>query len=755
MALIESAHEAKFLFKVKKTSLETLVVDFMAIERLSFPFELNVSLACEDEIAFDDVVGKEALLTLLGNDGDRHCHGIINTFKQTGSKGHFHLYRARVVPSLWLLSLEHDCRIFQNLSVQDIVKQILQDGKITADRFDFRLQNQYPPRDYCVQYRETDLNFISRLLEEEGIFYFFEHSEDKHVLVFADSTVAYKPIPGNADLPFNPSSDMVPEEEYVHEFAFSQRILSGKMTRRDFNFEKPSLDLTANEEAKSFQKLEVYDYPGKYGDQNQGKKLAKIRLQESVAFKEKAEGRSICPRFAPGFTFKLTDHERQGFNQEYLLVEAVHAGSQPQVLEEQSGSGEGSSYSNDFLGIPSGVTFRPERKTPKSIVEGPQTALVVGPKGEEIYTDKYGRVKVQFHWDREGKQDDKSSCWIRVGSLFAGGNYGVLFTPRIGQEVIIDFLEGDPDQPLITGRVYNADNMPPCTLPEEKTKSTIKSNTSVGGKGFNEIRFEDEKGKEQIFIHAEMDEDIRVKSDCREWIGNDRHLVVKRDQVEKIERDSHVKIERDEIREITRDHHVTINGKEAVVIVGSRSQTVSGDMIEVFKANHKEETAQTYSLKGMNARIEAMGTLELTCGGNSLVLCPGGIFITGTMVYINSGSGPPVAPPGGQAVSAVSPLVAVVAADAVPGKDAAYQAPSHKEPTDEDEKKKKSWIEIELVDEDNNPIPGERYKVTLPDGKTLAEGTLDPNGFARVNGIDPGSCKITFPNLDKDAWEKA
>jgi type VI secretion system secreted protein VgrG len=216
-----------------------------------------------------------------------------------------------------------------------------------------------------------------------------------------------------------------------------------------------------------------------------------------------------------------------------------------------------------------------------------------------------------------------------------------------------------------------------------------------------------------------------------------------------------VKIERDEIREITRDHHVTVNGKEAVVIVGSRSQTVSGDMIEVFKANHKEETAQTYSLKGMNARIEAMGTLELTCGGNSLVLCPGGIFITGTMVYINSGSGPPVAPPGGQAVSAVSPLVAVVAADAVPGKDAAYQAPSHKEPTDEDEKKKKSWIEIELVDEDNNPIPGERYKVTLPDGKTLAEGTLDHNGFARVNGIDPGSCKITFPNLDKDAWEKA
>jgi type VI secretion system secreted protein VgrG len=456
----------------------------------------------------------------------------------------------------------------------------------------------------------------------------------------------------------------------------------------------------------------------------------------------------------PGFKFKLIDHERKSFNQEYLLAEIRHEGQQPQALEELADPKEKFSYTNQFISIPSSVVFRPERKTPKPIVKGIQTAVVVGPKDEEIYTDKYGRIKVQFHWDREGKKDDKSSCWIRVASIFAGGQYGAIFTPRIGQEVVVDFLEGDPDQPLITGRVYNADLMPPYTLPDEKTKSTIKTNTSIGGEGFNEIRFEDEKGKEQIFIHAENDEDIRVKNDCREWIGNDRHLVVKRDIVEKVERDKHVKIERDEVSEITRDHHLKISGKEAIEVTGSRSVSVTGDVIEAFKANHSEQVTQNYYVKGMNVVVEGMTGLTIKVGGSFVTLNSGGVFIQGPMVMINSG-GAPLAGVAKPAVPPIPPLVAAVAADASPGKDVASQAPTHKEPTDEEEKKKKSWIEIELVDEEDNPIPGEKYKITLPDGKTVATGTLDENGFARVEGIDPGSCKITFPNLDKDAWEKA
>ncbi len=751
MALQGQANQPQFLFEAG--GLEFGVMDLSAYERISSPFEANLSLVSEDEINFDDVMGKEALLTLLSEEGDRYFHGIVNRFAYTGMKGRFNLYSARVVPSLWLLSLEQDCRIFQEKKVEDIVKQVLQDGGITSDRFDFRLQSKYPEREYCVQYRETDLSFISRLLEEEGIYYFFEHFEDKHILVFSDSTVGYQPIQGQADVTFNPAEGMVPEEESVYRFSFSRRVYSGKVTQRDFNFEKPPLDLTAQEQDQTYQKLEVYDYPGEYLDQDRGKNLTKVRLEESMTFKEKIEGQSNCPRFIPGFTFNLTDHDQNDFNQDYLLVEVTHTGFQPQVLEEELSSGEGSSYSNGFVGIPSSATIRPERKTPKPIVEGLQSAIVVGPKGEEIYTDKYGRVKVHFHWDREGGRDEKSSCWIRVGSNFAGGNYGILFIPRVGQEVIVDFLEGDPDQPLITGRVYNADNMPPYTLPDEKTKSTVKTNSSVGGEGFNEIRFEDKKGEEQIFIHGEKDLDIRIKNDRREWIGNDRHLVVKRDELEKIERDKHVKVERDELREITRDHNLKIGGKEAIEVGGSQSVTVSGNVIEVFKGSHNEQVTQSYYVKGMNVVIEGMMQLTIKVGGNFIDINPAGIFIQGTMVMINSGGAPGMGMPL-PAVPPSPPLAAAIAADAVPGKDTTDEAPSHKEPTEE-EKQEKSWIEIELVDEEGNPIPGEKYKVTLPDGKTVAQGTLDEKGFARIEGIDPGTCKITFPNLDKDAWEKA
>jgi len=745
MAPKQTAHESRFLFEVLGVSYVTSVKAFKLVERISSPFELHVSLVSEEEINFDEVVGKEALLTLLGEENDRYLHGILRQFIQNGSKGRFYFYEAEVIPSLWLLSLEQDCRIFQNKKVEDIIRQVLQDGGITGDRFNFRLQGKYPEREYCVQYRETDLDFISRLCEEEGIFYFFEHAKDKHVLVFGDSTIAYQTIEGEKEITFNPTIGMVPDREYVYDLAFSQKVFSGKMTRRDFNFEKPTLDLTTKEQDKSYSKLEIYDYPGRYIEEGRGKGLTKVRLEESMTFKEKAAGKSTSPRFIPGFKFKLIDHERKSFNQEYLIAEVCHEGQQPQALQELADPKEKFSYSNDFISIPSPVVFRPERKTPRPVVKGIQTAVVVGPKDEEIYTDKYGRIKVQFHWDREGKKDDKSSCWIRVASIFAGGQYGSIFTPRIGQEVIVDFLEGDPDQPLITGRVYNGDHMPPYTLPDEKTKSTIKTNSSIGGDGFNEIRFEDKKGEEQLFIHAEKDVDIRVKNDRRELVGNDRNLVVKRDLKEKIEFDKHVMVEKSEFREVKSDYNLKVGGKKAEEVTGSSSLKVTGNMIESFNANHSENVTATYHLKGMNVKIEGMTGIELKVGGSSIVLTPAAIFIQGSpLVNINSGSGPPVAPASAALVPPAPPAEPAMAASASPGEE------RHKA-----NEEKKSWIEIELVDEEDNPVPGERYKVTLPDGKTVAEGTLDEKGFARVEGIDPGTCKITFPNLDKDAWEKA
>jgi len=649
MAPKQTAHESRFLFEVLGVSYQTAVLGFKLFEGISSPFALHVSLVSEDEINFDEVVGKEALLTLLGEENDRYLHGVLRQFIQNGSKGRFYFYEAEVIPTLWLLSLEQDCRIFQNKKVEDIIKQVLQEGGITGDRFNFRLQGKYPEREYCVQYRETDLDFISRLCEEEGIFYFFEHAKDKHVLVFGDSTVAYQTIKGEEEITFNPAIGMVPGQEFVYHLAFSQKVFSGKMTRRDFNFEKPTLDLTSKEQNKSYQKLEVYDYPGRYVEENRGKGLTKVRLEESITFKEKAEGKSNSPRLTPGFKFKLIDHERKSFNQEYLLTEIRHEGQQPQALQELADPKEKFSYTNQFISIPSSVIFRPERKTPKPVVKGIQTATVAGPSGEEIYTDKYGRIKVQFHWDRLGKKDDKSSCWIRVASIFTGGQYGAIFTPRIGQEVVVDFLEGDPDQPLITGRVYNADLMPPYTLPDEKTKSTIKTNSSIGGEGFNEIRFEDKKGEEQLFFHAEKNLDIRVKNDTFEWTGNDCHLIIKNEQFDLVEKDKHLSVKGNYNEKV--DGIISIKGEM--------------DMQEKVGMKYALDAGQEIHLKaGLNIIIEGNTNISLAAGGSFITIGPAGVDISGAMVKINSGG----AAGSGSGSSPEAPKLPKEADKAQPGK---------------------------------------------------------------------------------------
>ena len=335
--------------------------------------------------------------------------------------------------------------------------------------------------------------------------------------------------------------------------------------------------------------------------------------------------------------------------------------------------------------------------------------------------------------------------------------------------MIVDFLEGDPDQPICIGSVYNASEMPPYELPNEKTKSTIKTRSSKGEgvQGFNEIRFEDKKGEEQVFIHGEKDLDVRIKNDRREWIGRDRHLVVKRDKREEIDRDEQNLVKRDRVEEIQRDHHLKITGKQAIEITGSHSLAVTGDVIEEFKANHSEQVTMNYYLKGMQVVIEGMTGITLKVGGSFITLNPAGVQIVGPMLMLNSGGAPLPGMPG-MLVSPMAVAIAEIADDAVGGEKsetyknqraamspaavAAANAPSH-DPKSEENKKKKSWIEIELVDESNKPVAGEKYRITLPDGTTLAEGTLDEKGFARVDNIDPGTCKVTFPNLDKDAWK--
>ncbi|MFZ1987188.1 MAG: type VI secretion system tip protein TssI/VgrG [Desulfatitalea sp.] len=589
MATFSQANAPRFTFAVEGN--EWLVVEFTVRESISTPFEIEVTLAVEEEIKLADAVGKVALLTIESADNDRLMHGMVNRFVQTGVNGRFFLYQARVVPQLWLLSLARDCRIFQNKSVPDIVRQTLEDSGMTSDLFDFRLQGSYAPREYCVQYRESDLDYISRLLEEEGIFYFFEHSKEKHLLVFGDGAVNYQPIAGEAQVVFNAGSAMVAEEEAVVTFQLARQIRTGKYTLRDFNFEKPSLDLTADHSDKENKRLEVYDFPGEYATTEEGRRLVQVRLQEAVLFKERAEGKSVVPRLVPGFTFTLNSHVMDSFNQEYLLTSVVHSGAQPQVLAEKASSAEGTRYENLFEAIPSAVTFRPERQTAKPVVEGVQTAIVTGPSGEEIYPDKHGRVKVQFHWDRLGKKDENSSCWIRVSQAWAGAGWGAMFIPRIGQEVIVDFIEGDPDRPIITGRVYHGSNTPPYGLPAQKTKSTIKSDSTTGGGGSNEIRFEDKKGSEEIYLHGQKDWTIAIENNKNQTVGNNETLSVGSNRTKRVGNDQSETIGVNKTIDVGANHTETIGVNKTESIGVNKTETIGANASLTVGANQTEDVA--------------------------------------------------------------------------------------------------------------------------------------------------------------------
>ncbi len=603
MLLSIVGNEAPFLFQMAGQDFR--VVEFSLRERISTPFELELTLASEEEVDFDAVIGTEGLFTIRGEAAARHVHGMTNQFEQTGTirlatTTRFYLYRAVIAPRLWLLSLEQDCRIFQQKSVPQIIKQVLEEGGVPPDRISFRLQGTYAPREYCVQYRETDLNFISRLLEEEGMFYYFEHGKNGHVMVFGDSMVNYSPIAGDPALVFNPPDGMATDEEYVYAFLLSRRLRTGKTTLRDFNFERPSLDLTCKDQDNCFIKPEVYDYPGEYADVERGGKLNKVRLQEAIMFRDTANGQSYCPRLTPGFTFALKKHELDNFNRDYLVVEAFHSGAQPQAVEEQSLGTSGLSYSNQFFCIPADVAFRSERATPRPVVEGVQTAIVVGPKGEEIYTDEHGRVKVQFHWDREGQRDEKSSCWIRVSQLWAGAGWGAMFIPRIGHEVIVDFEEGDPDRPIIVGRVYHATNTPPYSLPADKNKSAIKSDSTLGGGGSNELCFDDSKGSEEIFLHGQKDWSIAIENDKNQAVGHDESMMVANNRQKSVGVDQKETIGSNKTIRVGLNHKESIGANKTVNVGANHTESIGANMALTVGGN-KTETVSVASAETVGA----------------------------------------------------------------------------------------------------------------------------------------------------------
>jgi Rhs element Vgr protein len=750
MPLVRDLSKAQIAFQVAGRDIDQFqVIRYRGTEGLCQLYRFEIDLAAlEEGIVLDSLIGKSAVLSINTASGERWFHGIIGRMELVGETVGQTYFRAELVPGVWLLTHRYHCRIFQNKTIKDILTDVLTQGGVPADRVKFDLKRSYQPRDYCVQYRETDYNFIARLMEEEGIRWFFEHAQDKHVLVIADSP-AYSAIEGDADLIYRPPTGMNVETEHIWRFRIAQAVRPGAVVLNDFNFEKPKVKLEAKDDAGRDQALEFSDHPGEFAEQAQGTELAKLRKEEFETSRIAGVGMSNCKRLTPGRTFNLTEYPSASFNVSYLVTEITHEGKQAilrsttggngrtsvldarlhqsviaartsenpviaqlaeallQVVERlragdptarrsltawlyhagqvssdlaSSASASGGNplawltipnlvediaqssvvdydapvYQCRFFCIPATVSYRPPRVTPWPVVRGTQTARVVGPDGEEIHTDKYGRVKVQFNWDREGKFDENSSCFIRVCQGMAGGNYGHLFLPRVGQEVIVDFLEGNPDQPIIIGRVYNDDQMPPYKLPDEKTKSVIKTHSSKGGGGTNEIRFEDLKDKEQLFIQAQRQMDLRVKASHFHTAGGSYHLLVGgekdgqkfgeyRQYVYKLKQ-THVGEERRTW--IEKDDSLQVDGSRVENIGGNLVIDVAKDLAEIVRGNHKHMILGTLIVQGDgDISIQAAGTLELKGAGGTITIAADGIYINGAMVYINSGSAPPVAPP--------------------------------------------------------------------------------------------------------------
>lgn len=500
-------------------------------EQISRLFEYEIDLLSEkNDIDLAQILGKSMTVKLEVGDGSyRYFNGIVTRFTQFGSMGDLVFYRAILHPKPWLLTRAANCRIMETgKTVPDIVKKILGDHGYSDIETHLGSSYTYPPREYCVQYRETDFNFISRLLEEEGIHYFFKHENGKHTMVLCDSITGHKKAAGyESGVPyFPPNNENRRNAQHMYEWNLSQGIQPGAYDLNDFSFENPKLNLHAKSQLPGTyaeNKKEIYDYPGGYVDPGDGTHYVTARMEELHGAIEQVQARGNTRGIATGNLFKLINYLRSDQNREYMVLSTAIQ------VQNNDYASEGLAnaiwdYQCAYVVMPSNVAYRPPRLTLKPIVQGPQTAIVVGKKGEEIYTDKYGRIKVQFHWDRLGKKDEKSSCWVRVSQVWAGKNWGAMHIPRIGQEVVVDFIEGDPDRPLVVGRVYNADNMPPYTLPDNMTQSGIKSRSTKEGTptNFNEIRFEDKKDSEEIYIHAEKDFQRVVENNDTLKVGFDK-----------------------------------------------------------------------------------------------------------------------------------------------------------------------------------------------------------------------------------------
>lgn len=642
------------------TELEVTAVEGTEGVSILFDYEIDVAVPIDARAAFANLMGAPASLHWADAFGERWVHGLIRRAELLGTTRHQDRYRLWLVPEVWPLLLRRTSRIFQETTVDAVLEEVLTGASLASDLFDISV-SAAETREYCVQYRESDWDFCCRLMEEEGIYYFFQHTEDGTTLVISDEASLHEAIENDL-VTYRTQTSGASDDQFVFGFRYSHQMRHGKVHLRDFNFRRPSQLVNSEDSDGDRDDLEFYDYPGEFVDTAGGDHRRTARLEELRARLVVGEGRSNVSRIAPGYKLTLDEHPFEEANQEWLLTRIHHSIRQddaggtegggrgrvgrsrfdPDRFEhddldmDASSDGDGGNeelvYTNVFECIPSGTPYRPPRTTRRPTVEGPQTAIVVGQSGEEIHVDEHGRIKVQFHWDRLGANDENSSCWVRVSQGWAGAGWGMMFIPRMGQEVVVDFLEGDPDCPLVTGRVYNGENPPPYTLPDHKTKSTIKSNSSKGGGGSNEIRFEDAAGSEEIYIHAQKDWNTVTENNLTEQVGNDETLTVDanrkrtvggKEDVDIDGGDQTIKVNAGkQIIETSSDRQRTIGGKETVDINGGDQiiNVNSGNQTITISSN---QTTNVTGSAEMNVRTnykrEVMGNEEIHVVGSRKV----------------------------------------------------------------------------------------------------------------------------------------
>ncbi len=628
--MFNPANQPHFTLRIDGANSDLQVLAFSGREAIGQPFRFDLELVSErPDLDLEALLNRPAFLA-FAPDGSG-VHGLIHSIAQGDSGQRLTRYRLSLVPRLAYLAQRSNQRIFQHLTVPQIVGRVLEEhGILEGDGFRFQLgPTVYPPRDYCVQYAESDLHFIQRLCEEEGLHYHFQHSTDDHVLVFGDDQTVF-PRLGRPSA-YVQDSGLVAVEPVVKRFAVRLETRTSRVSRRDYDFAQPRLQLESTFASEFEPDLEDYDYPGRYTERSRGKHLARRALERHRADYQLAEGDSDQPTLRSGHFLELGEHPRREWNQLWLLGEVHHEGKQPQVLEESvtsevtASDGFQQGYRNRFTATPWDVPFRPPRAHPKPRLLGSQSAVVTGPAGEEIHCDQYGRVKVQFHWDREGQADDTTSCWLRVSSSWAGDRYGGIAIPRVGMEVLVSFLEGAPDQPLVTGCLYHKEHVVPYDLPANKTRSLFKTLSSPGGGGYNELRIEDRQGQEQIYIHAQRDWDQNIEHDQKLRVGQQRH-------------DS---VEANAYSEFKAEEHRTTHGERRSEVRASDHLTVGASQhVKIGQGRFVEAGSEIHYYAGEKLVIDA--GLEFTAkgGGSWLNLDPSGVSLSGATIKINSGGSP-------------------------------------------------------------------------------------------------------------------